>query len=359
VAEVQSSEFVDGNASPVARRVARIAGIDLTAISGSGRGGRVSKADVEAAIRASGGTPPALKGSGAPRSAPKRDDSHINATPVARRLAAQHGINLHDCRATGSRGRVCKEDVERLLGVGAATPESEDATQTAAQPIATELSSMRKVIAARLQSSKQQAPHYRVNMDVGVDALMAARAEANQATSAAKLSVNDFLIKAVACALVKVPALNVQFDGTSVTQFSHADIAVAVAIDDGLITPIIKAAEGKSLTAISNEIRQLATQAKCGTLQASQFQGGTFTISNLGMYGVTQFDAILNPPQVGILAVGGSFARLELDSDQQLCQRSYITLSLASDHRVIDGAVAASFLQALKGFIEQPTTMLL
>jgi len=216
---------------------------------------------------------------------------------------------------------------------------------------------MRKTIAARLQASKQSAPHFRVQIDAEIDALLAARGQINQANSDAKVSVNDFIIKACASALMKVPALNVQFDGDEVKHFQNADISVAVAIDEGLITPIITSANQKGLVGISNEVRDLATRAKLNRLKPEEFQGGSFCISNLGMYGIKQFDAIINPPQGAILAVGAGEQR-PVVKDGQLAIATVISLTLSSDHRIIDGAVAAQFMSVLKSYLEQPATML-
>ena len=347
-------------ATPIARRLAGQYGVNLNNITGTGRHDRVTKADLEQAVIAAGGkvTSPS------PRSLPadKRDDSAVKCTPVARRLAEKLGVNLLDCRASGSRGRVCKDDVEAAAAL-AGTPATSQATTggapAQAEPAFSEapMTGMRKTIASRLQASKQTAPHFRVTVDAELDNLLAVRKQLNAATPAAKVSVNDFLVKACACALMQVPEVNIQFDGETVKTFTDADIAVAVALDDGLVTPIVRQANGKGLVGISNEVRDLATRAKLGTLKAEEFQGGTFTISNLGMFGVKQFDAIINPPQGAILAVGAGEQR-PVVRDGQLVPATVVSLSLSSDHRVIDGAVAARFMAALKGFVEQPATML-
>jgi pyruvate dehydrogenase E2 component (dihydrolipoamide acetyltransferase) len=196
-------------------------------------------------------------------------------------------------------------------------------------------------------------------VDAELDALLAIRNQVNQSNPETNVSVNDFLIKACACALIKVPELNIQFDEASQTirQFSNADIAVAVAIEGGLVTPIINTANRQSLSEISNRMRDLAARAKSGQLTAEEFQGGTFCISNLGMYGVRQFDAIINPPQGAILAVGGGEQRAVVKGgDIQVA--TVMTLSLSSDHRVIDGAQAAKFMRELKRLIESPALML-
>ena len=216
---------------------------------------------------------------------------------------------------------------------------------------------MRKTIASRLQASKQTAPHYRVHIDVEIDNLLATRKQINDVNSETKISVNDFIIKACASALIRVPALNVQFNGEQITHFSDADISVAVAIKDGLITPIISSANQKGLESISHEMRDLSTRAKLNRLKPEEFQGGNFCISNLGMYGIKQFDAIINPPQGAILAVGAGEQRAVVKNGE-LAVATVMSLTLSSDHRIIDGAVAAQFMSVLKGFLEQPATML-
>ena len=348
------------SASPVARRLAVEYGVNLNNISGTGRHGRVSKNDLENAVTAAGGE--LIRTNNIANTVVKLgDDSHIKATPVARRLAEELGVNLLECRVSGDRGRVCKADVE---AVAARKNKPVAPSIDASGPIAIEsafesdvLTGMRKTIAARLQSSKQTAPHFRVQIDAEMDALLAVRKQINAANSAAKVSVNDFMVKACAAALMQVPAINVQFDGEQVKYFKDADISVAVAVDDGLITPIVSSANHKGLIAISEEVRDLATRAKINRLKPSEFLGGSFCISNLGMFGIKQFDAIINPPQGAILAVGAGEQRPVI-KEGQLSIATVVSLTLSSDHRIIDGAVAAKFMSILKGYLEQPATML-
>ena len=348
------------SASPVARRLAIEYGLNLNNISGTGRHGRVSKSDLENAVTAAGGE--LIRTNNIANTVVKLgDDSHIKATPVARRLAEELGVNLLECRVSGDRGRVCKADVE---AVAARKNKPVAPSIDTSGPIAIEsafesdvLIGMRKTIAARLQSSKQTAPHFRVQIDAEIDALLAVRKQINAANSAAKVSVNDFMVKACAAALMQVPAINVQFDGEQVKYFKDADISVAVAVDDGLITPIVSSANHKGLIAISEEVRDLATRAKINRLKPSEFLGGSFCISNLGMFGIKQFDAIINPPQGAILAVGAGEQRPVI-KEGQLSIATVVSLTLSSDHRIIDGAVAAKFMSILKGYLEQPATML-
>jgi pyruvate dehydrogenase E2 component (dihydrolipoamide acetyltransferase) len=348
------------SASPVARRLAIEYGVNLNNISGTGRHGRVSKSDLENAVTAAGGE--LIRTNNTASTVVKLgDDSHIKATPVARRLAEELGVNLLECRVSGDRGRVCKADVEAVAArknKPLAPSIDTSGSITIESPFEPEvLTGMRKTIAGRLQSSKQTAPHFRVQIDAEIDTLLAVRKQINAANSAAKVSVNDFMVKACAAALMQVPAINVQFDGEQVKYFKDADISVAVAVADGLITPIVSSANHKGLIAISNEVRDLATRAKINRLKPSEFVGGSFCISNLGMFGIKQFDAIINPPQGAILAVGTGEQR-PVVKEGQLSIATVVSLTLSSDHRIIDGAVAAQFMSILKGYLEQPATML-
>lgn len=346
-------------ATPVARRVAREQAINLHRVVASGRHGRVTLADIEAALEANGRNLEKPHSAARPEVRSPREDSAVSATPVARRLARELGVNLLDCRSSGRHGRVSKADVEAaaarasissviVTGAEAPLPPSVESQS---------LSGMRRTIAARLQASKREAPHFRVQVDVEVDALLAVREELNRQYSEAKVSLNDLLVKASACALVAVPGVNVQFDGDTVQQYADANIAVAVALGEGLITPIVRGANHKGVLAISNEVRDLATRARLGTLRPEEFQGGSFSISNLGMYGVDRFDAIINSPQGAILAVGTAEQR-PVVRQGKLAVATVLTLTLSSDHRIIDGALAARFLSTLRGLLETPSTML-
>lgn len=352
------------HASLHARRMSQELGINLHNVSATGRNNRISRQDIENAIIAAGGSvaPPSTEKINQPSSSSK-DDSQIPATPVARRLAKQLGINLHDCRSSGSHGRVCKADVEATnlfltasSPLEATTPATPAATSALNESTTIPMDGMRRTIAARLQDSKQTAPHFRLIIDVEIDRLLAIRKKLNASIPSAKVSVNDFLIKAAATALTQVPDCNVQFDGNSIVRFKDADISVAVALESGLITPIVKAANNKGLVEISNDVRDLVTKAKAGTLSAEEFQGGTFSISNLGMFGIKQFDAIINPPQGAILAVGSGEQRIVV-KDGEPAVATVLTLTLSSDHRVIDGAQGAQLLQSLKWLIENPAMM--
>lgn len=361
-------------ATPYALAFARKHGIALGVVPGSGPAGRVAVKDIEAAIVAAGGRLPGRGRVDRSRPAPSRaDDSGVAATPVARRLALSLGVNLHDCRSTGTRGRVCRLDVEeaaRRFGLGEfAAPASPPAGAGSAgagsavapggDPTPVPFNSMRRTIAARLQSSAQTAPHFRVNTEITMDRVLSLRADINASTPGVRVSVNDLVVKAVGLALNRVPEVNVQFDEDTQTvlRFPGADVAVAVAIPDGLITPIVRAANRKSLGEISGELTDLAVRAKAGKLRPEEFQGGTFSVSNLGMLGVSSFDAIINPPQAAILAVSAGIQRPVVE-DGAVVVRTVMEVSLASDHRVIDGALAATFVGELKAILQAPTQML-
>ncbi|PJX30196.1 diaminohydroxyphosphoribosylaminopyrimidine deaminase [Klebsiella sp. A-Nf5] len=349
------------NATPHALRLSARWGVDLKKVRGSGRGDRISVSDLESAIVAAGGrlaspTPP-VRPSKAPRS--HADDSQVSATPLARRLAGKLGINLHDCRSSGSRGRVSRDDVLAAALLLDGHPQTSPVQESAPAPFESiPMSGMRRAIASRLQTSKQQSPHFRLSVDLDLERLLAFRQEINREVPGVKISVNDLLVKACALALVAVPDVNIQFDEAtqSIRRFADADISVAVALPDGLITPIVRSANRKSISDISAEIHALVTRAKAGTLKPEEFQGGTFSVSNLGMLGVRQFDAIINPPQSAILAIGTGEMRAVV-RDGQIVARHQLTVSLSCDHRVIDGAAGAAFLQELKRLTETPTLM--
>jgi pyruvate dehydrogenase E2 component (dihydrolipoamide acetyltransferase) len=217
---------------------------------------------------------------------------------------------------------------------------------------------MRRVIARRLSESKQTVPHFYLSIDCTIDELLKIRATLNAKAEGYKISVNDFVIRAAALALRQVPAANASWSDDAILLWERVDIAVAVALDDGLITPIIKGADQKGLAQIAQESKDLAERARAGKLKLEEFQGGTFSISNLGMYGIREFEAVINPPQGGILAVGAGEPR-PIVKDGQLAVATVMTCTLSGDHRVVDGAVGAQFLAAFRKLVEDPLTMLL
>ena len=327
----------------------------MTALSGSGRGGRITYHDVAQAMRPANAAPGGAALSVAPSTAAL---DAVFASPIAKRLAVQHGIDLSAVPGSGRRGRIGKSDV--LARVQEATPPPPPAPEPILQPPpppqagveVVRMSPMRKAIARQLTLSKSTIPHFYLRNAARVDALNALRAQAKRATGAAP-SINDYLVRAVALALRAHPDVNVQVHGDEIHRFATADIAVAVATDKGLLTPIVRAADTKSVAAISAEVKALAERARAGRLAAEEFQGGSFSLSNLGMFGIDQFDAIINPPQGAILAVGA--ARQEAFAvDHALTFATRIHLSLSCDHRAIDGAVGARFLAELTRLIEAP-----
>lgn len=318
-------------------------------------------------------TPPAIEKPTV--NAPRAEDSaggRVFASPLAKRLAEQKGVDLTTINGSGPHGRVIKADVENYRG-GSVAP----AARTGAAHSATMLSgvdavalanalgqkyvalpnnAVRKIIAKRLLESKQTVPHFYLTVDCRIDKLLALRADINKAGDA-KISVNDFVIKAVAKALQKVPATNTSWSEDAILQYDSVDVSVAVATPNGLVTPIIKAAHQKTLGTIAAEMKDLAQRARDNKLRPEEFQGGGFTISNLGMYGITSFSAIINPPQSCILAVGAGEQRAVV-TDGKLDVATVMTVTLSVDHRSVDGAVGAEFLQAFKQLIEAPALML-
>jgi pyruvate dehydrogenase E2 component (dihydrolipoamide acetyltransferase) len=292
---------------------------------------------------------------------PAAASDELRISPIARRLAENLGVDISQVKGSGRNGRISKEDVEAYVArVGGAGAMSADAAAPAlsAAPVAGEssganpvtrlkLSATRATIARRLLESKQTIPHFRLAIDVEVDSLQQHR---RSLQSQARVSLNDMLLRACGLALVRHPILNAQFDGTEILQFAHADIAVAVATDNGLITPIVRNVDRKPLLEIARETADLAERARRNALTREEIMGGTFTLSNLGMYGLASFDAIINPPQVAILAVGAA-REVIVARNAAPAVAQVVTLTLSADHRVIDGAQGAAFLATLKDLI--------
>ncbi len=302
--------------------------------------------------------------------------ARIFASPLAKRIAADKGLDVSAISGTGPHGRIVKRDVENAqpsTGAGAkpaaaaAPAAAEAAPVTLDDPVfatmpdfeAVPNSNMRKIIAKRLTDSARDVPHFNLTVDVEIDKLLALRKELNSLESADyKISVNDFIVKATALALTRVPACNVAYTDDAILQFKRVDMSIAVAIEGGLITPIVKDAASKGLATLSKEIKELAGKARDGKLAPEEFQGGTFTISNLGMFGVKGFNSIINPPQGGILSVGAGEQRAVV-KDGAVAIATVVTLTLAVDHRCIDGATGAAFIKELKAIIENPSLLML
>ncbi len=372
-------------ATPTARKLAEVNGIDLAGLTGTGPKGKITKEDVEAAIAKGGGVPvvpaaaPTVPAQAtAPAAAPAASGERVVASPLAKRIAADKGIDLALVKGTGPNGRIVKEDVEAFTpgaaaavavapAVSAATPALAPAAAPAPAAMPSlggdldapyevqKLNNVRKVIARRLTEAKQTIPHIYLTVDIRLDALLKLRGELNKSLEAdgVKLSVNDLLIKALARALQRVPKCNVSFQGDTLLQFTRQDISVAVAAPSGLITPIIRDAGRKGLAEISNEMKALAGKAKDGKLQPHEFQGGTASLSNLGMFGTKQFDAVINPPQAMILAVGAGEQRPWVENGE-IVPATVMSATGSFDHRAIDGADGAQLMEALKSLVENP-----
>ncbi|MCD1266448.1 pyruvate dehydrogenase complex dihydrolipoamide acetyltransferase [Shinella sumterensis] len=322
---------------------------------------------------------PAATASAGP--APSRDGNRVFSSPLARRIAKEAGIDISAVSGSGPHGRVVKSDVEKAVATGGAKPAaaapaaaasaapkgmSDDAVLKLFDEGSYELvphDGMRKTIAKRLQESKQTIPHFYVSVDVELDALLALRAQINDSAPrkddrpAYKLSVNDMVIKALALALRDVPDANVSWTETNMVKHKHADVGVAVSIPGGLITPIIRKAETKSLSTISNEMKDLGKRAKERKLKPEEYQGGTTAVSNMGMMGVKNFAAVVNPPHATILAVGAGEERVVVKNKQMVIVNA-MTVTLSTDHRCVDGALGAELLGAFKRYIENPMGML-
>ncbi len=300
----------------------------------------------------------------------------VFASPLARRMAKQAGIDLSSIKGSGPNGRIMKADLDAAPAKPAAAPQAAQQPAAAAAPkpaaAAPQISaphqkipnsSMRKIIAKRLLESKQNVPHFYLTSHIEIDALLKLRGELNAASpkdgpGAFKLSVNDLVIKACAVALRRHPQVNATYTEEAIIQYDDVDISVAVAIPDGLITPIIRKADALGLGAISNSMRDLGTRAKVGKLKPEEFQGGGFSVSNLGMFGIPEFSAIINPPQSAILAVGAGEKRPVVKNDA-IEIATMMTVTLSCDHRVVDGALGAQFLATLKRIIESPLSLML
>jgi pyruvate dehydrogenase E2 component (dihydrolipoamide acetyltransferase) len=360
-------------------------GEDVSAAAAGG-GASAPKADAAQAPKAEAAPAAAASAPAAPAAAPASHGDRPFSSPLARRLAKEAGLDIKLISGSGPRGRVVKSDVEKAVSTGGAKPVAAAAPAAASAPAAAPLAKgmsedavlklfepgsyelvphdgMRKTIAKRLQESKQTIPHFYVSVDCELDALLALRAQLNDAAPvrdgkpAYKLSVNDMVIKALALALRDVPDANVSWTDQNMVKHKHADVGVAVSIPGGLITPIIRSAELKSLSAISNEMKDLGARAKSRKLKPEEYQGGTTAVSNMGMMGVKNFAAVVNPPHATILAVGAGEERVVVKNKQMVIAQ-VMTVTLSTDHRCVDGALGAELLGAFKRYIENPMGML-
>ncbi|MFN6044396.1 MAG: dihydrolipoamide acetyltransferase family protein [Verrucomicrobiota bacterium] len=388
-ATMEMEAFDDGTITEIrvpAGEKAVIGGI-LAVLDGDSAAAPSSAAPAAASPAAAPSTAPATAKAATPVAPVSNDGSRIKASPLARKIAAEKGVDLQGVSGTGPAGRIVKNDVE-----AASTSPKKSADATAASALAAavkskaaapsapaaapaqaiipvakdgderiELSSMRKVIASRLLTSKVTIPHFYLHVEADAAPLMALRQQVNEQaekTHGNKYSVNDFILKAVINAAQTVPAINASFAGDHIVKFKHIGLSVAIAVEDGLVTPVIKQAETQSLLAISKAVKDFAVRAKDKKLKPDEFDGGTITVSNLGAWGIESFDAIVNPPQAAILSVGAAIEK-PVVKNGQIVPGLRMNLGLSADHRVVDGAVAAQFLSEVKKLIEQPAMMLL
>lgn len=343
-------------------------GEDASAINGASKAAPAPKTEEKPVEE-----PKAVPAASTP--APKSEDGdRIKASPLARRMAEQAGLDLAQLNGSGPNGRIVKRDIEAAVKGEKPAAAVEAPKAVAAVPAGAplypppadvpyeevKLPGMRKVIAKRMAEAKSTVPHFYLTIDVELDNLLKMRKELNakQGDGGTKISVNDFVIRACALSLKKVPAANAQFAGDKMYLFGRQDISVAVAVPGGLVTPVVRDAGSKGLAEISSTMKELAGKARDGKLMPEDYQGGTFSISNLGMFGIKDFGAVINPPQGAILAVGAGEQRAVV-KDGALAIATVMSCTLSVDHRVLDGAIGAEFLAAFKGFIEDPLTMLL
>jgi pyruvate dehydrogenase E2 component (dihydrolipoamide acetyltransferase) len=388
-ATMEMEAFDDGTITEILVKdgeKAVIGGI-LAVLNGDSAAALSSAAPATTSAAAEPSTAPAAAKAPVPAAPVSNDGSRIKASPLARKIAAEKGVELQGISGTGPAGRIVKNDVE---AANSSPKKSADATAASALaaavkskaaapsvpaaapaqaiiPVAKdgderiELSSMRKVIASRLLTSKVTIPHFYLHVEADATPLMTLRQQVNEQaekTHGNKYSVNDFILKAVINAAQTVPAINASFAGDHIVKFKHIGLSVAIAVEDGLVTPVIKQAETQSLLAISKAVKDFAVRAKDKKLKPDEFDGGTITVSNLGAWGIESFDAIVNPPQAAILSVGAAIEK-PVVKNGQIVPGLRMNLGLSADHRVVDGAVAAQFLSEVKKLIEQPAMMLL
>jgi pyruvate dehydrogenase E2 component (dihydrolipoamide acetyltransferase) len=297
----------------------------------------------------------------------KGEEARVKASPVARRVAVELGVHLAGVKGTGPDGRVTETDVRAAAKSKTTAPQKAPDTAKAAPSVKAserariELSGMRKIIAQRLSESLGPIPHFYLTIDINAGPLVAAREElksAGEGADTAKITVNDFVLKAAVQAAVKVPRVNASFDGDAFVQYADVDLGIAVAIEDGLLTPVIGAAQNKSLREISELVRDLASRARNKRMKPEEFQGGTFTVSNLGGMGIDSFSAVINPPQGFILAVGKVTKVPVIDDSGEIVAGHHMSITMSCDHRVIDGALGAEYLKELRHLLENPTLLL-
>jgi pyruvate dehydrogenase E2 component (dihydrolipoamide acetyltransferase) len=297
----------------------------------------------------------------------KSDSARVKASPLARKIAAEKGVDLTNLKGTGPGGRIVEKDVDAAVSAApvAAKPAGKPkpvSAIAAGETVRTSLTGMRKIIAERLALSLGPIPHFYLNIEINADPLMRVRAELKSAgdeDDAAKITVNDFILKAAVVAAVREPKVNAAFDDDAIVQYGDINLAVAVAIDEGLVTPVIRAAQNKSLREISGAVKNLAHRARNKRMKPEEFQGGTLTVSNLGNYGIDYFSAVINPPQAIILSIGAIVRQPVLDDAGAIVPGYRMKIGMSCDHRVVDGAIGANYLKALRHLLENPSLLLL
>ena len=303
----------------------------------------------------------------APARKPQPETDRIKASPLARKIAAEKGIALTNVKGTGPGGRIVKEDVEAAVSAAARSTAAPKAKAPAPEIPAGEtarisLTGMRKIIAERLASSLGPIPHFYLNIEINADPLMRVRAElksAGEEDDTTKITINDFILKAAVIAAMREPRVNASLDGDAIVQYGDINLAVAVAIDEGLVAPVIRGAQNKSLREISAAVKDLAYRARHKRMKPEEFQGGTLTVSNLGSYGIDYFSAIINPPQAIILSIGAMVRQPVLDEAGAIVPGYRMKIGMSCDHRVVDGAIGANYLKALRHLLENPSLLLL
>lgn len=354
-------------------------GEDVSASSDSSSSAPAESASASAPAENTPAAPAAASSVAAPAQAATTASGRIKASPLAKKIAAANGVDLSTIAGTGPGGRITAADVENPSATTKAAPAQPAAPATpkaaptpapapaAINPVVSgedqtlPLSPMRKIIAERLLTSKQTIPHFYLHVEVDAAPLMALRKQVNaqaEQTHGNKFTFNDFVVKAMINACQKVPAVNASFNGDSIVQFGNVGVSIAIAVDDGLVTPVVKGAQNKSLLAISKEIKEMAVRARDNKLKPDEFDGGTITISNLGAWGIESFDAIVNPPQAAIVSVGGIIEK-PVVKNGEIVPGVRMNIGLSCDHRVVDGAVAATYLNEVKTLLEQPSLMLI
>lgn len=345
----------EGEAIPEAP--AAVSGAAKPAAADSGAEAKVSPAGAAKSSRAAAAKASALTTA----------NGKIKASPLARRIAAELGVDLRGVEGTGPGGRIVRADVEEAKNAAPA-PGAPAKSVPTIRPVAgpddkrIPLTGMRTIIAERLSYSKTRIPHFYLNIEVDAGPILALRAQINSGTEKTggnKYTVNDFVLKAVVAAAAQVPAVNASFDGDSIVQFAKVNLSVAIAVEDGLVTPVIKDAANKSILELSAAVKDLAGRAKNRKLSPDEFAGGTITVSNLGAYGIDNFDAIINPPQAAILSIGAAKKVPVVNAKGEIVPGDRMWVGLSCDHRVVDGAVGATYLAALKKLLETPALMLI